>query len=312
MIENNCPLVSIGVPFYNSEKYIIHTLESIRSQTYNNIELILINDCSPDGSQSIVDDWLSINRGFFSNVIELSNHQNRGLAYSCKALQQAATGTYFSKLDSDDIILPSKITAQVDCLNSNPEMAMVYSNAMLIDSEGHLFELDYFEKQEFKTVRNKIGPSGFVFTELLLEDFIPNPSVLVRKSILDVTGGYDETLFAEDWDLWLRIAKDHPIKFMEGLYSQYRIHPESIMRKSASLVKVYASLIKVVLKHQHISKEFDKIVAKHLYTYAIGLYRYGVIDKKSLKINWSYNKNFKSLMYYLCGLLNIRINQKTT
>lgn len=310
MKENSLDLVSIGVPYYNAEKYIIQTLDSIKNQTYSNIELILANDCSTDNSQTIVDDWLSVNTRRFSNVIQIIHPENKGLAYSCKALQNASSGLFFSKLDSDDIILPDKIAAQVKCLTANREVAMVYSNTELIDSKGTLLEEDYFERQNFATVTNSIGPSGLVFRELLIEDFIPNPSVLIKKSVLEETGGYDETLFNEDWDLWLRISKVYPIKFMEGSYSQYRLHPESMMRKSSSLVKVYSSCIKALLKHQNISPEYDKIIAKHLYTYTIGMYRYGVIDKDFLKINFTYNKNFKSLVYYLLGLMNIKINQK--
>lgn len=310
MNHQNNLLVSIGVPFYNGVNYIIHTLESIKAQTYDNIELILINDCSTDNSACIVDNWLNINRGRFSNLIQLTNSKNQGLAYSCKELQKASNGVFFSKLDADDVILPNKVAEQVHYLKAHDQMAMVYSNTMLIDSKGNLLPEDYFEKQDFSTVKNKVGPSGFVFQQLLIEDFIPNPSVLIRKSVLEKTGGYDESLFNEYWDLWLRIAKNHPIGFMEGCFSQYRIHPASMMRKSSSLVKVYASSIKALLKHRNISTEFDKIIARHLYTYAIGMYRYGVIDKKFLRLNLSFNKDFKSLMYYVLGSLNIKLNQK--
>jgi glycosyltransferase involved in cell wall biosynthesis len=309
MIAIDKPLVSIGVPYYNSQNYIIHTLESIRSQTYDNIELLLINDCSFDNSRTIVDEWLSVNSSRFSNVIQIVNAQNKGLAYSCRALQNASNGIFFSKLDSDDVILPNKIEEQVKYLDANPEVAMVYSNTLLIDSNGVLSPEDYFARQNFATVVDNIGPSGLVFHQLLIEDFIPNPSVLIRKNILESSEGYDESLFNEDWDLWLRIAKNHPIHFMKGFYSQYRIHPESMMRKSSSLVKVYASCIKALLKHRDISKQFDKIIAKHLYTYTIGMYRFGVIDTNFLKINLSFNKDVKSLMYYILGLMNIKINQ---
>ena len=309
MTATDKPLVSIGVPYYNSQNYIIHTLESIRSQTYENIELVLINDCSFDNSQAIVDEWLSVNSSRFSNVFQIVNPQNKGLSYSCRELQKASNGIYFSKLDSDDIILPNKITEQVKYLEANAKVAMVYSNTLLIDSKGVLLAENYFTRQNFATVVDNIGPGGLVFHQLLIEDFIPNPSVLIRKNILELAGGYDESLFNEDWDLWLRIAKSYPIHFMKGFYSQYRIHPESMMRKSSSLVKVYASCIKALLKHRDISKQFDKIIAGHLYTYTIGMYRFGIIDQNFLKINLSFNKNVKSLMYYILGLMNIKINQ---
>jgi len=303
-------LVSIGVPYFNAQKYIFYTLESIKNQTYTNIELILINDCSSDNSQQIVDDWLSLNRRCFTNVITLVNSENRGLAHSCKLLELASNGIYFSKLDSDDVILPNKISQQVAYLNTHDDIAMVYSNTLLIDSDGTLYHDDYYDQQNFSTVVNKVAPSGFVFKDLLLEDFIPNPSVLIRKEIIDKVDGYDKSLFNEDWDLWLRIAKDHKIHFMVGEFCKYRIHPESMMRRSESLVKVYKSSVKGLIKHLGMSEVYDKIIAKHLYTYVIGMYRYGLLDIKLLKLNFRYNRNFKSLLYYIMALFNIKLNQK--
>src|SRR4051812_6630709 len=95
------PLVSVGIPVYNAEKYILQTLESVKVQTYKNIELLLVNDCSPDNSSSIVSAWVSMNKGRFSKVIQISNETNRGVAYSCKVLERCASGKYFTKLDAD-------------------------------------------------------------------------------------------------------------------------------------------------------------------------------------------------------------------
>jgi glycosyltransferase involved in cell wall biosynthesis len=305
------PLVTIGIPYYKSESYILQTLESVKNQSYKHIELILVNDCSPDNCQLVVDEWLKCNEKRFVAIKHIINPENRGVAYSSKILQKAARGVYFSKLDADDIILPAKIAEQVKFLEANEETALVYSNTLLIDAKGNLLEKDYFTRQKFSTVVQNVGPSGEVFHELLLEDFIPASSVLLRKDKLEEVGGYDESLYIEDWDMWLRIAKKHQIHFMEGFFSQYRIHPESMMQKKASLIKVYKSLIVSLLKHKDISSEFDKIIACHLYTYSIGLYRFGVIDRHLLKVNFLFNKNLKSLFYYVAGLLDFRINQKT-
>lgn len=309
-MANSNPLVSIGVPFYNSENYIEKTLDSIKLQTYANLELILIDDCSADRSLAIVQDWLQINSGRFINVALLKNGQNRGTSYSCRRLQHAAKGVFFEKLDADDIIFPNKISRQVECMISNPEVAIVYSNTQLIDSDGNLLDNDYFGVQKFCAITDGHGPSGFVFDKLIIEDFIPNSSVLIRKNILDEIGGYDETLFTEDWDLWLRICSVHPVLFLEGYYSQYRIHPQSVMRKRSTLVKSYLSSIRAVLKHEGTSKQVRQVVAKHLNTYSVGMYRYGVIEKDLLRKNFMYNKTFKSAVYYILGLLKLKLNQK--
>lgn len=304
------PLVTIGVPFYNSRNYIAQTLDSIREQTYNNLQLVLIDDCSADGGLETVREWVNVNGSRFTEVIMLQNAQNRGTSYSCKRLQEAASGVFFSKLDADDIILPNKVAKQVECLLDHPDAALVYSNTQLIDSNGVLLEEDYFAVQNFRSVVGKIGPSGFLFDQLLEEDFIPNSSVLMRKEALEKAGGYDETLFTEDWDLWLRISKMYPIRFLEGCYSQYRIHPQSVMRNSSSLVKMYSSSIRGILKHEGERGEHKKTIARHLNTYAVGMYRYGVIDTHLLRKNFIYNRTFKAALYYLLGMMNLKLNQK--
>ncbi len=304
------PLVSIGIPYYNAERYILETLESVKAQTYPSIELLLINDCSPDNSHAVVTDWVKQNNHFFSNIIVVENSENRGVAYSCRVLQKAAHGEFFTKLDADDTILPFKTTEQVTFLLANLDVAMVYSNTLLMRPDSSVLEENYFEKQKFEAVKDNKGPGGQIFSELLAEDFIPASSVMIRKCVLDAVGGYDESLYIEDWDMWLRIARNNKIEFINRICSLYRVHPQSMMQKKESLMKVYGSLIVALLKHKNISKEYDKIIAKHIYTYSIGMYRFGKIDMPSLRINLSFNKNVRSLMYYLFGLLNIKINQK--
>ena len=304
------PLVTIGVPVYNSQAFIIETLESIKFQTYQNIQLIIVDDCSTDKSLEIVKNWLQVNSQIFKIVTLIRNDENMGISYSCKMMEKKAEGVFFSLLGADDLLKPNKIDIQVQYLIENPHVALVYSNTLLIDNQGILMQNDYFKVQCFSCINDNIGPSGFVFDKLIVEDFIPASSVLVRKNILDSVGGFDETLFVEDWDLWLRICKTYPIHFMGGYYSLYRIHQDSVMRKKSLLVKVYLSSCKAVLKHRNLNKEFDRIIAMHINRYTIGMYRLGVINKELLRLNFLYNKTYKSAIYFFFGLLNIKVNQK--
>lgn len=304
------PLVTIGVPFYNVQNYIVETLESIKIQTYPNIQLIIVDDCSTDNSLSVVNNWIKENKYIFSEIILIENKENKGTSFSCKKLEESAQGIFFCKLDADDLISSNKIATQVEFLLENQEVALVYSNTLLIDSCGKLMQEDYFDVQNFLNVIDKVGPSGFLFDHLFAECFIPNSSVMIRKNILSSIGGYDASLFTEDWDLWLRLSKQHPIAFMEGYFSSYRIHPQSVMRQNSTLAKMYRSCCKAVLKHGGVSKKHDKLIAKHLYTYTIGMYRLGTIDNFLLRENLSYNKTFKSALYFVFGMLNLKLHQK--
>ena len=117
------PLVTIGVPFYNSQDYIIDTLNSIKYQTYSHIQLILVNDCSTDHSLALVKGWLIQNSSSFSDVILIENAQNRGTSFSCKKIEENANGVFFCKVDADDLIHSNKINTQVQYLIKNPEVA---------------------------------------------------------------------------------------------------------------------------------------------------------------------------------------------
>ena len=305
------PLVSIGVPVFNSQHYVVETLNSVKAQTYKNIQLILVDDCSTDESLHVVNDWLEYNGSSFTEVIVIENPQNSGISFSCKMMEQVAKGIFFSCLGADDLIHPNKIVTQVEYMIRHPDIALVYSNTLLIDSFGKLMQDDYFDVQRFSCVDNKIGPSGFVFDKLLIEDFIPNSSVLVRKAFMENVGGYDKSLFAEDWDLWLRICKLYPVAFIDEYFSSYRIHSQSVMRKSSLLVKMYESCCEAVLKHGNISQTHNNIIAKHLYTYCIGMYCMGVINPRLLWKTFLYNRNLKSAFYCGCGFLGLKVNQKT-
>lgn len=304
------PLVSIGIPYLNGEKYIVETLESVKRQDYNNIELILLDDGSVDRSKLIVENWIISNKSYFTRVISIYNTTNMGVGYSSWRLVKTSSGKYFHKLDSDDLIFPSKISDQVRVLEENPEVALVYSNTIRMDSEGNDLKEDYFTQQGFSVIANNEGPSGYVFEPLLKENFIPASSVLVRKSCIDGAGGYDEKLYSEDWDMWLRITKKYKVLFMKGYYSKYRIHSSSMMQHKNTLIKVFNSLNVTLLKHLGMSRELDKIIAKHFYTNTIGLYRFGEIHQNFLEKNLYINKDSKSLLYYLLGLLNLKVNQK--
>jgi glycosyltransferase involved in cell wall biosynthesis len=304
------PLVSIGIPFYNAENYIIQTLESVKSQFYKNIELLLYDDASTDNSLELVQNWLTLNHHRFIKALLFEGDVNRGVGYASKYLSNNAKGIYFQKLDADDIILCDKLSKQVSFLEYHPNISMVYSNVFRIDSLGFKLEKDYFSYQKFKNVSNQIAPSGFIFDYLLEENFIPASSVLLRLDCINSIGGYDDTLFSEDWDLWLRISTKYEIQFLSGFTCEYRIHSQSAMQNTTSLIKVFGSLNSALIKHLSSSLNHKQIISKHIYMYSVGMFRLGYIDMRWLKINFKLNRNIKSFVYLLIGFFKIPFGNK--
>ena len=124
-------LVSVILPVYNSEKYIFEAIESVLNQTYKNIEIIVIDDCSTDTSAEIINNFND------NRIRYYKNEKNSGIVYSLNRAISLAKGKYLARMDSDDICLPNRIQEQVNFLNIHPEILIVSSWFMTFgDAEG--------------------------------------------------------------------------------------------------------------------------------------------------------------------------------
>jgi glycosyltransferase involved in cell wall biosynthesis len=106
------PLVSISVPSYNCSEYIISTLDSVKNQTYSNLELIIAEDCSTDDSKEKIINWMA--QSGFQNVKLIENKFNLGVVKTCNIILNNFKGKYYSLLGADDILMPDKIEKQVE------------------------------------------------------------------------------------------------------------------------------------------------------------------------------------------------------
>lgn len=222
-MKDNQPLVSVVAVCYNQSRFVIECLESIRHQTYKNIELIIMDDCSPDDSAAVIQDWLDAtgaNAGFVAHT------RNRGI---CKTFNEAvfhANGKYISIIAADDVYLPNKIELQVELFEKLPtNVGVVYSDAWQIDQEGKLLSRKFIESQrEFQRM-----PEGQIFPILLQGNFIPATTTLIRRQCYDTVGLYDETLGYEDFDMWLRISQQYGFAYSPVISTKYRILPTSMI-----------------------------------------------------------------------------------
>jgi glycosyltransferase involved in cell wall biosynthesis len=202
----SAPLVSILLPSYNHARYITEAVMSVVEQTYKSIELIVIDDGSTDGSAEILGN-LSRAHGF-----RLEIQPNRGLIKTLERLHALATGEFISFFSSDDVYERTKLEKLVRFLTTNPEFAMVYSKIIQIDEHSR-------EKQRIQ----ESYKSGKIFRELLRGDFCINGlSALVRTEIVRKYRRFDT--FIDDLPLWLQIARDHPIGFVDEFLAFYRVH----------------------------------------------------------------------------------------
>jgi glycosyltransferase involved in cell wall biosynthesis len=237
---NNLPLVSIAAINFNCAGFVLETLESIRSQTYPNIELVVVDDCSTDDSVAVIDSWLKTYKGQYNFI---KHEKNKGVCAACNSGLNNATGKYFSIIATDDLIVTDKIATQVTLLeNSDDRIACVYTDAYLINERGQPLPELFIDSHKSFAER----PSGNIYDILLQGNFIPGMTFLFKKQVFADLGGYDEELEYEDFDMWLRVARKYQIIFSDFVSCKYRIRQSSL---SLTIKNWDYSDIKIFLKH---------------------------------------------------------------
>jgi glycosyltransferase involved in cell wall biosynthesis len=202
----------VGILSYNYARYVIDTLDSVLTQTYPHIELVIVDDHSPDNSVALIREWIK-EKKITCNLI--LHEANQGICKSCNDIVRAAAGKYLALFASDDIMNPLRIEKQVAVMEEhNEETALCYSEMELIDEDGVPAGL--------RKTKNNIK-EGYLFEEFIAGQVsIPAPSVLLRKSVFEKTGLYDERLAAEDYGMWMKIVPFFKIAFCDYAGVKYR------------------------------------------------------------------------------------------
>lgn len=204
-LDNN-PLVSVLIPSYNHKEYIKEAIMSVINQTYKNLELIVIDDGSNDGSAEIIE---SLQREF---GFIYKHRENKGLLKTLEELFLMSSGEYISLFSSDDIYANNKIEELVLFLEKNRDYGMVYSKIGIIDSYS---KITGYIKESYK--------SGFIFDDLLQGTyFINGVGTLIRRDVYQKYIRIDE--YIDDFQFWLMIAKFHKVGFVDKYLSFYRRH----------------------------------------------------------------------------------------
>lgn len=236
------PLVSVVIPVYNTEKYIVETIDSVISQTYGEWELLLVDDGSTDGSLALMQEIAAENP-----KIRVISKPNGGQASARNKGIQEAKGELIAFMDSDDLWLPNKLEDQIKDWNEiNPDF---------------MYGLGYFLHQETKELESYDWITGKrsgmdFFNELFISSAVNTNTVLVRKSIFDTVGYFDESrllIGVEDWDMWLRIALEVDLIYgSEQRNVYYRLHAGGIHFQNARMLTGKWEVLKKHLESPHL------------------------------------------------------------
>jgi len=210
------PLVSVCIAVYNHEAYIGEALESVLAQSYPNIEILVVDDASADGSASVIEGYAQRYPG---RIRALVLSENEGPSRAANRLFAMAQGTFVALLGSDDRMLPQRIERQVAHLLANPEYVGVFTDIAVIDAQGQ-------RPAEHNLVEDLFNqPIIHLRRQLLTGNFLNAPSAMVRRSDLLAAGGYDPLLrYVQDYDLWGRLLLRGELARLPECLTEYRVH----------------------------------------------------------------------------------------
>ena len=201
------PLVSIITPSYNQASFLEATIHSVLSQDYASIEYIVIDGGSTDGSVEVISRYANHIAYWVSEPDHGQSHAiNKGFA--------RAHGDIVAWLNSDDLYTGGAVSEAVDCLLYNAQVGMVYSNCLLIDEESRV--MGWSKSRQFDLL------------DLLSFSIIPQPTVFLRKQVINFVGGLDPSLhLLFDHQMWTRVLASHPILYKDRYWAAARMHSES-------------------------------------------------------------------------------------
>ncbi|MGB7380396.1 MAG: glycosyltransferase family 2 protein [Rivularia sp. (in: cyanobacteria)] len=222
------PKISVIIPAYNAMNYLPDTLDNLLKQTYNDFEIIIVND----GSSDSIEQWFS---QIQDRRIKLISQENQGAGLARNTGIINAKGEYLAFLDADDIWESTKLEKQVRILEENPEVGLVYTWVEYISETG---------QSTGRIVKHQA--EGNLWEKLIKCNLVECGSVaMVRRSCFDDVGLFDRNLssFVEDWDMWLRIASRFPFKVANEVLVYYRQHPNGGSKNWQSMEENYNIVI---------------------------------------------------------------------
>ena len=270
------PLVSVVIPSYNRAQYIAETIESVLAQTYNNIEVVVIDDGSKDNTREVVEPYSPRVRYVWQENSERGASRNHGLRLS--------KGEFLAFLDSDDLWLPNKLEEELRIFGEMPNVGVVYSDADLVDSEGRFL----------KTIMRN-GYSGAVTDKLLRDNFVTLSAHLIRRSLAVQVGGFREERElsgSEDWEFWIRLSCVTEFAYLRKVTTKIRTHPANTMSDAGAMSRSMGNALKVV-------KEQDYLSARQ----KAGLHKMRAKISLINAINYCTSRKYKETTNYLIDAL---------
>ncbi|MFH1230501.1 MAG: glycosyltransferase family A protein, partial [Planctomycetota bacterium] len=285
------PLISIIIPAYNRGHLLKRTIESVLTQTFHDFELIIVDDGSTDDTKEVVGNLQKrdsrIKYIWQKNSGAPARPKNTGIKNS--------KGEFIAFLDDDDEWLSQKLEKQIQLFRNSQKrnLGFIGCNAFIVNGKNN-------KTQEYITPRYKN-----IFRKLLESDFIwSSSSIIIKRKVFDDIGLFDERLkMADDWDMWIRIARKYDFDFVPEPLLKYFWHEENFTKTLGGLKRVQ--------EHEYILGKHENLYKKYPKTYSVGLRKVGTLyllngDSKTARAYFI--KAIKAAPLYARPYLNLVIS----
>lgn len=205
------PLVSILLLSMNHELYVENSIESLKDQTYNNIEIIYLDNASSDKTFERAGNALS-RIGITHKIFR--NEESKGISANLNFMFGQSLGSYIVALSTDDWLAKNSIEEKINYFHLHPEFGMVYNSC---------YSYNYDTKKTAVCSKKNKFKEGWVLKDVLKENFISTTGCMIKRSTLEAVGLYDENSPIEDWDMWIRIAEQFPIGLVNKELAYYGV-----------------------------------------------------------------------------------------
>jgi glycosyltransferase involved in cell wall biosynthesis len=303
------PLVSIVFTSYNHQEYLRQAIDSLVNQTYPNIEIIIIDDCSTDGSQDILKEY-----EHFENINLKLQTKNSGSYVKASNLGASfAKGEYLLFAQCDDFAESNQIETLLQAFENNPSVGVVFSKSNLVDEKGETFADDFYGRE--KSFKKAVNENGWIQAKKMKEFLsfscvIPNLSAaLIKRNLFEEINGLSEQyLVVADWEFWLDLTEKTDFYYLSQPLNYFRQHATTIrssIKMKTQIVEIYKMFYNHIYKNQLEPSQINRI---KMGAGAVW-FSYFVESKKSwlkcfLTVYPEIKKIEKSSLYYL--ILGVR------
>jgi glycosyltransferase involved in cell wall biosynthesis len=232
---NLTPLVSVLIPVYNGTAFLADAIQSVRNQTCQNFEIIVVDDGSSDGSFALAQQLAATDLR-----IKVIRQKNGGTQSARNTAMQNSCGEWIALLDQDDVWLPRKLESQLALLASTPRPNLLFTNYVNWDGANDL-SARYTRRNQF--------PEGDVGAELIGSCLFGASSVMLPRHLAETLGGFDPAFhFSGDWDMWLRVAESGV--WARGVWEpqmRYRLWPGNESKKILAITAETSDMLEKAL-----------------------------------------------------------------